>query len=869
MNNFNIKTKKVFFLFAIIIGLITPLTVFANDIIETVVTGKVKPAVVTPYIKKFTDGQTIYGFNRNEDSNGAFVNFTVITSTDNEVTWSEPVEVLSAADLAGKGSNSNDDYSSSILRAIKWFQCPATGNMTIWAKRHGIDSNGNLIVKKELLRATILGQDKTPADSYTDSIIIDQPFGYSSGDLGNINDNGSAYIISSATNEGLQNILELNNDCSDLAGTVPLASLSWHLDDGSEDHREAPSIFKQDNTFYLTTSGKTSWRPNQQKYAYAQYLAGPWSEMINLGDSTAYHSQLFSTAKVTATDGSEAAARIFSATRNAATWNGSDSRPVWMPLYFNTATSLETNYYDYIEINRTKGTVKGFQYDHGTQLEIANVMVDGFIDDASALIDGDLATSWFNNNDASKVSITFDLGSVQTIKAIKLRQYDQYLASRDDVTLRTPKLKIEVGDGGQFTNVFEDITGSITWLQSIDVTDTSGRYVRVSLIENHKGNSSGTTNDFGFYEMEVWGNSANVTPLVNSDFDNDVIGSAPTDWKVTDGTDTSSIIVDDNNKVVQLQDNSNSNRTTISQIFTAQKGTEVTTSFDVKFTNLGKGEYLRLLSNGSMLVNIVNSTAHNTLSFSDANFNDTPIANILANTWYSLKLIANMDTETFDIYLDQTLVWGGAKFANSGNFIDEIIIGTSTNKTASTMYFDNITLTGPIDNKVELTDLFNDDFETTNNNWIQVSGSWTTTVDTTQVYSNTSSTNGVVTAGDNSWSDYSMTADVKRNGQGAAILGRYSASNSYYQLIIYNTNSYKLSKNVNGSWTELATGGFVNSASNYYQLKLDFNGSTITAIIEGQTLATVTDTSIASGVIGLRVINGTADYDNVVVSPTQ
>tara|TARA_B110000902_G_scaffold267086_1_gene358107 strand:+ start:7059 stop:9668 length:2610 start_codon:yes stop_codon:yes gene_type:complete len=867
MNNFNIKTKKVFFLFAIIIGLITLLTVFANDVIETVVTGKVKPAVVTPYIKKFTVGQTIYGFNRNEDSNGAFVNFTVITSTDNEVTWSEPTEVLSAADLAGKGSNSNDDYSSSILRAIKWFQCPATGNMTIWAKRHGIDSNGNLIVKKELLRATILGEDKTPADSYTDSIIIDQPFGYSSGDLGNINDNGSAYIISSATNEGLQNILELNNDCSDIAGTAPLASLSWHLDDGSEDHREAPSIFKQDNTFYLTTSGKTSWRPNQQKYAYAQYLAGPWSEMINLGDSTAYHSQLFSTAKVTATDGSGAAARIFSATRNAATWNASDSRPVWMPLYFNSTTALETNYYDYIEINHTQGRVKGFQYDHGTQLDIADVVVDGFSDDASALIDGDLATSWFNNNDASKISVTFDLGTAQTVKAIKLKQYDKYLETRDDVTLRTPRLKVEIGDGTQFTNVFEDITGSITWLQPIDVIDTLGRYVRLSLVENHKGNSAGITNDFGFYETEIWGNNANATPLINSDFNADVIGNAPSDWTVTEGTDTTTIVVDDNNnQVVQLQDNSNSDRTTISQVFTAQKGSEVITSFDVKFTTLGKGEYLRLLSNGIMLVNIVNSTAHNTLSFSDANFNDTPIANILASTWYSLKLIANTDTETFDIYLDQILVWGGAKFANSGNFIDEIIIGTSTNKTASTMYFDNITLTGPINNAVELTDLFNDDFETTNNNWTVASGSWTTTTDTTQVYSNTSSTNDVVTAGDNSWSDYSITADVKRNGQGAAILGRYSASNTYYQLMIYNTNSYKLSKNVNGSWTELATGSFVNNNSTYYQLKLDFNGTAITAAIDGQSLTTVTDTSITVGSIGLRVVNGTANYDNVVVT---
>ena len=87
------------------------------------------------------------------------------------------------------------------------------------------------------------------------------------------------------------------------------------------------------------------------------------------------------------------------------------------------------------------------------------------------------------------------------MKGIKLKQFDFH----SDVSLRTPRLKVEVGDGTSFTQVFEDIVGSITWLQSIDVADTLGRYVRLSLIENHNGNNSNTTNEFGFYEVEIWG----------------------------------------------------------------------------------------------------------------------------------------------------------------------------------------------------------------------------------------------------------------------------------------------------------------------------------------------------------------------------
>ncbi|MCV6604355.1 MAG: hypothetical protein OIF34_03550, partial [Porticoccaceae bacterium] len=73
------------------------------------------------------------------------------------------------------------------------------------------------------------------------------------------------------------------------------------------------------------------------------------------------------------------------------------------------------------------------------------------------------------------------------------------------------------------------------------------------------------------------------------------------------------------------------------------------------------------------------------------------------------------------------------------------------------------------------------------------------------MYDNSSTSNDVSSAGDSNWSDYSLSAEVKRGGNGAAILGRYAASNHYYQLMIYSNNTYKLSKNLNGNWSLLAT----------------------------------------------------------------
>ncbi|WP_428440765.1 discoidin domain-containing protein [Photobacterium sagamiensis] len=663
---------------------------------STETTGQAITKLSLPYDKVTTIDGVLYGLKKNTQDN-KFYNFTVITSYDDGQTWSDPKVVLSAADLTGKGLDQLDDYSLSQLRAIKWLRCPSTGTMSIWAKRHGVDANGKTIVKKELLRAAILDPAKSPSSAYTDSIIIDRPYGYSSGDLGSVVDNNTLHLVSAATSEGKINLYELNQECSDLVANGPLASLEWHNQNGSVDHREAPSIFKQDEYFYLTTSGKTGWRPNQQKYAYAENLAGPWSEMLPLGDSTAYHSQLFGAKKIVANDGSGNTSRIFSGTRNAETWNGTDNRRVWMPLYFNTKTSLATNYYDYIEIDEMSGTVTGHQHDHGTNLAIRNVSVENNSDDVSALTDNDLTTSWYNNNDTDKTSLVFELDDKQLVKALKLKHYDQY-NDKTDVTLRTPAIKIEVSeDGVNYTEAFNDIAPSITWLQPIDIIDTEGKYIKLSLIENHKGNSKGTTSDFGFYQVEVWGGESNKVPLVADDFSNNSEGEKPFGWSTVASPNTFAQVTSDSNQL-QLTDQTDKGRVVVSKSFTPQKGSSVSVSTKFKFTDIGKEEYVRLFAGTDFLVNIVNSKQYSGLAITDKEFNQTKIADINPDTWYELKILLNTDSQTYDIYINEKLVWGGAPFVSDKNYIDTIKLGTATNRTQSIAYFDDVYISGPISN---------------------------------------------------------------------------------------------------------------------------------------------------------------------------
>ncbi|MCV6605550.1 MAG: hypothetical protein OIF34_09600, partial [Porticoccaceae bacterium] len=64
-------------------------TPIVADDIEIVVAGQTKPPPeVRPYQKAITKDGIIYGLTRNDDANGTFVDFTMVTSSDGGQTWS-------------------------------------------------------------------------------------------------------------------------------------------------------------------------------------------------------------------------------------------------------------------------------------------------------------------------------------------------------------------------------------------------------------------------------------------------------------------------------------------------------------------------------------------------------------------------------------------------------------------------------------------------------------------------------------------------------------------------------------------------------------------------------------------------------------
>lgn len=86
-------------------------------------------------------------------------------------------------------------------------------------------------------------------------------------------DDGKAYIISSAEENYTLNVHELTDDYLDFTGR-------WTriLPGG---HNEAPAILKRDGKYHLLASGCTGWDPNDARHYVADSMLGEWKRVGN------------------------------------------------------------------------------------------------------------------------------------------------------------------------------------------------------------------------------------------------------------------------------------------------------------------------------------------------------------------------------------------------------------------------------------------------------------------------------------------------------------------------------------------------------------------------------------------------------------
>jgi hypothetical protein len=131
--------------------------------------------------------------------------------------------------------------------------------------------------------------------------------------------------------------------------------------------------------------------------------------------------------------------------------------------------------------------------------------------------------------------------------------------------------------------------------------------------------------------------------------------------------------------------------------------------------------------------------------------------------------------------------------------------------------------------------------------------------------------NAGVSAGDASWTDYSIESKVRLNNDGAygGIMFRYQNLQNNYWLRLYKPASgaarAELIRRVNNAATVVTTYNYAFARNVWYNLKVVVRGSQIRVYLDDNKIIETTDTTYASGKIGLRNLTQTMSADDVVV----
>ncbi|WP_433444815.1 RICIN domain-containing protein [Nonomuraea sp. CA-141351] len=279
-------------------------------------------------------GGYYYWFGENPYPNNRFRYISVYRSTDLR-TWEFRNNVLTEASapelrVAAALWQPKVIYNDRIKQYVLWMRKE---------KKEGDSSEGRVAVAASL---TVDGDYK-----YWGSF---RPLGVKSFDVAVFrDDDGSAYLTSTTNEQKDLTIFRLTPNYLRVAARV--ATLRGV-------RRQAPAMFKRNGVYFLVTSGVTGWQPNQAKYATATSIAGPWSDLANVGDSIAYGSQVSSVLPV---QGSDTTSYLYMGDRHGNAWGGKvkDSEYVWLPLSFPSDRSLLMSWYPRVSIDTATGVVAG------------------------------------------------------------------------------------------------------------------------------------------------------------------------------------------------------------------------------------------------------------------------------------------------------------------------------------------------------------------------------------------------------------------------------------------------------------------------------------------------------------------------------
>jgi hypothetical protein len=177
------------------------------------------------------------------------------------------------------------------------------------------------------------------------------------------------------------------------------------------------------------------------------------------------------------------------------------------------------------------------------------------------------------------------------------------------------------------------------------------------------------------------------------------------------------------------------------------------------------------------------------------------------------------------------------------------------------------------------TELFFDDFEDENaDGWIpNANADWDLTEDGSWVYRQETDLEHALrasAAGDSGWTDVLVEARVKildiepgSTGHWAAVFGRFQGLDNHYYVALRSDGKLAIRRRVNGSTQSISdSAGEGIEPGTWYTVGLEIQGTSLRAYLDGDLLATATDSELDSGGIAVGTDNASAVFDDVRVT---
>jgi Ricin-type beta-trefoil lectin domain/Glycosyl hydrolases family 43 len=271
-------------------------------------------------------GSTYYMVGEDKIAGSTFTAVACYSSTD-LVHWTRQANALSR-------QPSGDLAAGRIVERPKLIYNSSTGKYVMWMHIDNTSYNDQ--------RAGVAVSD-TPCGPYT-YLGATRPLGHPSRDLGLFkDDDGTAYLIHEDPAAGMR-IERLAADYTSVQSTVAtFPSL------------ESPAMAKVGGRYFLLTSHLTGWATNDNVYATATSLAGPWSGFANFAPSgtRTYDSQTSFLLPITGAAGTN---YVYIGDR----WNSGDlysSLPVWLPITLTSSGTAALSWYPSWGLDTTTGAI--------------------------------------------------------------------------------------------------------------------------------------------------------------------------------------------------------------------------------------------------------------------------------------------------------------------------------------------------------------------------------------------------------------------------------------------------------------------------------------------------------------------------------